>query len=108
MERDAKLEIAGQVVKHGVQGGLMGAAASVVSGIGVGTVTTTTPITVLWGLVTVGTATVTSPVWIPSVIVGAAVGGAVAAGAAGAAVAYRQIKAIDTEWEMICNGDKRR
>ena len=108
LARDAKLEIVGHAVKHAVTGGLTGAAASIVSGAAIGSATTTTPVTILWGLLTVGTATTTAPVLLPSVIAGCAVGGAVVAGTAGAAVAYRRIQAFNAEWaamSSMCRGD---
>lgn len=105
MERNEKLEIAEQAVTHGLQGGLVSAAASIVSGAAIGSAMTTTPVTILWGLITIGTTTVTTPIWLPTVIAGAAVGGAVLAGTAGAAVAYRRVQKFNDDWAAACNGD---
>ena len=106
MEHDAKFEIAGAAVQTGVQGGLVGAAASIVSGAAIGSATTATPIRILWGLITVGMATVTTPIWLPGVIAACTVGGAVVGGVAGAAGAYRRIKTVETEWESLCGTDQ--
>jgi len=105
MEQDAQFEIAKQACGHAVTGGLTGAAASIISGAAVGSVTTTTPIRILWGLLTIGAATVTTPIWLPGVIAAAAVGGAVVAGTAGAAAAYHRIQELDAEWAAMCDGE---
>ena len=101
LARDAKLEIVGHAVKHAVTGGLTGAAASIVSGAAIGSATTTTPVTILWGLLTIGSTVTTTPIWLPGVIAGCAVGGAVVAGTAGAAAAYHRIQELDAEWSTM-------
>jgi hypothetical protein len=101
---DEKSEIVTQAVKQGLQGGLLTAAASIVSGVGIGSVTTITPITILWGLLTIGTTTVTTPVWLPAVIGSAAAGGAILAGTAGATVCYSRIKQFNADGQAACGG----
>lgn len=105
MQNDEKMKIAKSAVKQGVNGGIIASAAGIVSGAAMTTVTTATPVTALWGLITVGTTTVAAPVIIPGVLAACAVGGAVVGGTAAAVSTYRYIKKTNDDFEKMKNGD---
>ena len=102
MNDDTK-EIIQAGVQQAVNGGVIATAGAIVSGAATAMVTTTSPITILWGCITIGTATATAPVLVPAVLATAAVGGAVAGGAAGVAYMRRKHKKIKTEFEALRN-----
>lgn len=104
MQHDEKMKIVKETLKSGASGGVVASAVGVLSGTAMTTVTTTTPITILWGWVTVGTAVATAPVVVPAALVACAVGGAAIAGTAGGIAAYRKIRKINGDFESMING----
>lgn len=105
MNEDTR-EIAKAGIQQAVNGGVVASAAGIVTGAAMTTVTTTTPITILWGLIATGSTVVTAPVVLPAALAICAVGGAVIGGTAGAVRAYHKIWKINKEFEALKNGDE--